>query len=363
MTWLPLLLVASAAATVHQLEPTGEARLIFCSDWSSGASRGGGSSGSSKSWRGGPSHCTCKEGQTKVHSEGAQPAWGWSCTETVQAEADRCEFDAICSHCKAQSWWPVCGVDGQTYSSACRAECRCVAVASQGACDGWDSSRTSSSSASRPAASATGTSSPPPTPGVSARVDVTRADGTHMSYRSRSAASDQAAAAYLAEAPGATTKLQQMELLQEHAATVRGQQRTQLQSPPPPPPPAEAEVEDDAIPDHLSQWHDTSATATAAATAAAAGADDAEEPCDSEDEMCFEQHSHSNDVGKGTAGNDDTSPTNTKRSGGQSRPPSASYHQGAQGRATYSSAARDAVYAANLAGGGKDELGGGKDEL
>jgi hypothetical protein len=45
---------------------------------------------------------------------------------------------AACQQCKP-IWYPVCGVDGHTYTSRCRARCKCVGVEHDGQCGGWKS--------------------------------------------------------------------------------------------------------------------------------------------------------------------------------------------------------------------------------
>ena len=146
--WLRLALCCGFAAGPSPASPASPAGTaatlggsVHCSEWPRGV--GG--------WRGGPAHCTCPHGQAKTQAAGLGTRWGWHCldaepgasagSEKVQLLQDTksaCELDAVCSHCRGEAW-PVCGVDGHTYSSACRARCRCVGVAAEGECNGWQS--------------------------------------------------------------------------------------------------------------------------------------------------------------------------------------------------------------------------------
>ena len=146
--WLRLALCCGFAAGTSPASLSGAAAAardsggsVHCSEWPRGV--GG--------WRGGPAHCTCPHGQAKAQAAGLGTHWGWICLDAEPgvgagsggggsgaAAGAGCEFDAVCSHCRGEAW-PVCGVDGHTYSSACRARCRCVAVASEGECNGWQS--------------------------------------------------------------------------------------------------------------------------------------------------------------------------------------------------------------------------------
>lgn len=289
-------------------------QLILCSDWPERTI-------GSQLRHGGPAHCTCGPGQTKEHI-GADGDWGWHCT-SYNAPATSCEFDAMCSHCKTQGWWPVCGVDGHTYSSACRAKCKCVSVASEGACDGWGGGNTKVPSSSPAAAGIHAAQPMASRPGISARVDITRADGTHTMYHSRPPSREPAVVDYLEAATTATTKLQQMELIREHAA------KSSAQSSPPPSPDDEA-----TIPTHLSEWHDPEgATATASDF-------DVDESCDSENGVCYEQPSVA-----GKQGSDHSIHAEPTADASQKQTRKASYGKSPQTSA-YSSDARD--YAADL---------------
>jgi hypothetical protein len=301
---------ALLAAIAGARSSAGLDAFVLCSDWPERTFGG-------QLRRGGPAHCTCEPGQTKEHL-GAQEDFGWHCTDNKDPAA-YCEFDAICSHCKGLGWWPVCGVDGRTYSSACRAKCKCVAVASEGACDGWAVGGQSDPSP-LPDAASTPTARPG-TPKISARVQITHADGTELTYHSRPPSSDPTVADYLAAAPDATTKLQQMELLHEHTAK-SSVQSPQLPSSPPPPP---SDENDDPIPAHLSDWHGPEG----ADAKANGGAD--EESCDSEDGTCFE---------RSTAARKDSGEGDQGEAAAAKEARRASYGKSPQANA-YSSSARD----------------------
>lgn len=281
--------------------------FVLCSDWPERDFGG-------KMRRGGPAHCTCGPGQMKEH-QGDEDDYGWHCTDIP---AKYCEFDAICSHCKALGWWPVCGVDGQTYSSACRAKCKCVAVASEGACEGWGSGIAQNPSSSSPAAVDTERAE---SLRVSARVQITRADGTELAYHSRPPSENPTVANYLEAAPDATTNLEHMELLHEHVA------KSSVQSPSAPPP---ASDEAEAIPAHLSDWQDAEDLRPKAGAA--------DEDCEGEDGMCFEKNT---DAGKDGSGG---SPQGVPARSDAAKSRRASYGTNPQASA-YSTGARD--YASN----------------
>jgi hypothetical protein len=86
----------------------------------------------------GTSHCVCRSGFRKArdHQLAARlpedSRWGWTCVRMPQTP--ECEIDRWCHSCKGLAWSPVCGVDGRTYSTSCRAKCRCVELASEGEC-------------------------------------------------------------------------------------------------------------------------------------------------------------------------------------------------------------------------------------
>lgn len=260
---LAALLLSPAVRSTGAPEPAPRYMYMhmYCSDWQLEAPASGAARQVGQAAPGGPSHCVCPGGKTKEQLPGStRTDWGWHCAGAPAPapgpSGAACEFDAICSHCRG-AWWPVCGVDGQTYSSECRAACTCVAVAIQGACDGWGVAPTSRrvvapSSESRP------------TPEVSAKVDIDRADGTHTSYLSGA----------LAAAAATKTNTERMKALQEHAAAFQAKVVDTAQ-----------QDEHAAIPSHLQEWSEPTCTGADTDREAAA---DGETACDGG--TCPEQH-------------------------------------------------------------------------